>query len=55
MARIKITDLNPSDYGLMEDLTEEELLVINGGLAWYVVLAVAGLIWAGYRTIDSLT
>jgi len=52
MARIHITDLNPSDYGLMEDLTEEELLVINGGLAWYVVIAIAGLLWAAYRTLS---
>jgi hypothetical protein len=30
MAR-KIADLNSSDSGLMEELTDEELLEINGG------------------------
>jgi bacteriocin-like protein len=31
MAQIKITDLNPSESGLMEELTDEELMAINGG------------------------
>jgi bacteriocin-like protein len=31
MARIQITDLNPSDFGLTEELTDEELMAINGG------------------------
>jgi hypothetical protein len=31
MAQIQITDLNPSDFGLTEELTDEELLAINGG------------------------
>jgi bacteriocin-like protein len=31
MARIQITDLNPSDAASMEELTEEELFKINGG------------------------
>jgi hypothetical protein len=31
MAKIQITDLNPSDFGLMEELTDEELLAIMGG------------------------
>jgi hypothetical protein len=31
MAQIQITDLNPSDFGFMEELTDEELLAINGG------------------------
>lgn len=30
MAQIQITDLNPSDFGFMEELTDEELLAING-------------------------
>ena len=34
MAQIQITDLNPSDCGFIEELTEEELLEINGG-RWY--------------------
>jgi hypothetical protein len=54
MACIKITDLNLSDYGLMEDLTEEDLRVINGG-CFFLVIAIAGLAYAAYRTIDSLT
>ena len=31
MAHIQMTDRNPSDLGLMEELTDEELLAINGG------------------------
>ena len=31
MAQIQIIDLNPSDFGFMEELTDEELLAINGG------------------------
>jgi len=31
MAQIQITDLNPSDFGFLEELTDEELLAINGG------------------------
>jgi lactobin A/cerein 7B family class IIb bacteriocin len=31
MPQIQITDLNPSDSGLMEELTVKELLAINGG------------------------
>lgn len=31
MAHIQMTDRNPSDLGLMEELTNEELLAINGG------------------------
>ena len=31
MAQIQITDLNPSDSGLMDELTAKELLAINGG------------------------
>ena len=31
MARLQITDLNPSESGLLHELTEEELLDINGG------------------------
>jgi hypothetical protein len=55
MARIQITDLTPSDYGLMEDITEEEFLVINGsGWKWYKIIAVAGLTWAAVRTVGSL-
>ncbi len=35
MAQIQIIDLNPSDFGSMEELTDEELLDINGGSFWY--------------------
>lgn len=31
MAHIQMTDRNPSDLGLMEELTDEDLLAINGG------------------------
>ena len=31
MAHIQMTDRNPSDLGIMEELTDEELLAINGG------------------------
>lgn len=31
MAKNQITDLNPSDFASMEELTDEELLEINGG------------------------
>jgi len=31
MAYIQMTDRNPSDLETMEELTEEELLAINGG------------------------
>jgi hypothetical protein len=49
MARIQITDLNSSDSASMEELTEEELLEINGGsvLTW---LAGGGLIIVGALT-----
>ncbi len=31
MAQIQVTDLNPSDSQLLDELTDEELLAINGG------------------------
>jgi exopolysaccharide biosynthesis predicted pyruvyltransferase EpsI len=34
MAQIQITDLNPSDSELMDELTPEQLLAINGGGFW---------------------
>jgi bacteriocin-like protein len=34
MARIQITDLNPSDFGNPEELTDEELMAIYGG-GWF--------------------
>ena len=34
MAHIQMTDRNPSDLGLMEELTDEELLAVNGGGFW---------------------
>ena len=34
MAKNQITDLNPSDFASMEELTDEELLEINGGGFW---------------------
>ncbi len=34
MARIQITDLNSSDSELMDEITAEELLAINGGGKW---------------------
>jgi hypothetical protein len=40
MARLQITDLNSSDSKLMEELTDEELLEINGG---------GGFTWRGFN------
>lgn len=34
MAQIQITDLNPSDSELMDELIPEQLLAINGGINW---------------------
>lgn len=31
MSRTQITDVSYSDFGLMEELTDEELLQVNGG------------------------
>lgn len=51
MARLQITDLNSSDSASREELTEEELLEINGGswLTWLVgsALIVGGILTAG--------
>lgn len=55
MAHIQLTNLNPSDseameeLAEMEELTEEELLEINGG-KWFHWVAGAGLIVAGVLT-----
>ena len=35
MDHIEMTDRNPSDLGVMEELTDEELLEIQGGSFWY--------------------
>jgi hypothetical protein len=32
MAHTQMTDRNPSELGLMEELTDRELLAINGGV-----------------------
>jgi hypothetical protein len=48
MAHVQITDLNSSDFGLMEELTEEELLEINGG-GWFSIVLFEGFI--GWWTI----
>jgi hypothetical protein len=37
MAQIQITDLNPSDSELMDELTPKQLLEINGGINWDIV------------------
>jgi len=44
MAQIQITDLKPSDFGLMEELTDEELLAINGGKWWNWAIGVAAIV-----------
>jgi len=49
MAQIQITDLNPSDSASMEELTDEELLEINGGSLW-TWLAGSALIVVGALT-----
>jgi hypothetical protein len=50
MAHIQMTDHNPSDLGLMEELTDEELLTINGGALGALGGAVAG---AGGSLLES--
>jgi len=40
MARIQITDLNSSGSELMDELTDEDLLEINGG---------GGFTWRGFN------
>ncbi|AFY48971.1 hypothetical protein Nos7524_3168 [Nostoc sp. PCC 7524] len=49
MARIQIADLNPSDSELLHDLSDSEMLDINGG-GWLKVLIGAALIVAGAFT-----
>jgi len=52
MAHIQTTDLNSSDFAFMEELeelTEEELLEINGGSFW-TWLGGSALIVAGVLT-----
>lgn len=51
MARIQITDLNSSDFGFMEKLTDEELLEINGG-KWYNWVVGAVLVVAAVLTVN---
>jgi len=34
MAHIQMSDCNPSDLEFIEELTDEELLAINGGIFW---------------------
>lgn len=45
MAHIQITDLNSSDTGLLYELTDEELLDINGGSLFNQILG--GILIAG--------
>ncbi|MBG1267516.1 hypothetical protein [Nostoc sp. WHI] len=50
MARIQITDLNPSESELLLcELTAEEMLEINGG-SWFTRIVGATLIVAGVLT-----
>jgi hypothetical protein len=51
MARIQITDLNPSDFGFLEELTDEELLEIKGG-KWYNWVIGALFVAAGVCTLN---
>lgn len=48
MAHIQITDLNPSESGLLYELTDEELVDINGGSLFGrivgALLTVAGIV-----------
>lgn len=60
MDHIQITDLNPSDSVLeeltdsgLEELTEEELLMIDGG-RWFHWLAGAALITVGVVTSETV-
>jgi lactobin A/cerein 7B family class IIb bacteriocin len=57
MAQIQITNLKPSDFECMEELTEEELLQINGGslpsVVAYLTLKAAELAVKAARKISS--
>ncbi len=37
MARIQITDINPAESGLLADLTETELLGVQGSGIWKLI------------------
>ena len=53
MARIQITDLNPSESGLLYELTDEELLDINGGsLFGRIVGAIVSLVGIGVSFVN---
>jgi hypothetical protein len=42
MTNIQISDLNVSDFEFMHQLTDEELLAINGGWGWKVWKKIIG-------------
>ncbi|MBD2533350.1 hypothetical protein H6G97_28825 [Nostoc flagelliforme FACHB-838] len=53
MTRIQITDLNPSEPGLLYELTDEELLDINGGsLFGRIVGAVVTVVGIGVSIVN---
>ncbi len=54
MAQIQITDLNPSDFGFMDELTDEELLAINGGRWWHWVIGAAAVVGGIFLASGSL-
>ena len=50
MSRIQINDLNSSDFGFLSELTDEEVLDINGGGFWGICLGCAIMV-AGVVTV----
>jgi hypothetical protein len=54
MAQIQITDLNPSDAELIDELTPEQMLEINGGINWYIVVHAITAFLASIEFLDSI-
>ncbi len=52
MARIQITDINPSETGMLADLTEAELLGVQGSGLWTLIKKVGSAV--GEFIIDVL-
>jgi hypothetical protein len=53
MAAIQMTDRNFSNLEFMEELTDEELLAINGGWSWDVIRSICAPV-RGVRKIPSI-
>jgi hypothetical protein len=60
MSRIQINDLNSSDFGFLSELTDEQMLGINGGLKKWLkrilrIAAVAAFIFTGNPIVITAT